>query len=240
MISVIIPARNELYLEQTVEDIKHHARGEIEILVGEDTDGIGQRAMMNKLARQAKGDLIMKTDAHCSFSLGFDLDLLEGFESGMVMAPYLLVLDAPQWTILPQKKMSRYCFDTNFVMQFDSERPGLLVDTMCMQGSCFLVETKNYWDWNLCDESLGSWGSQGVELGIKTFLNGGRCVTNKRAYYGHLFRIDEMDFPYPRGDEPGKHSNETLKALYRNKSIIPLIEKFDFPADWTEEALLDL
>lgn len=237
MLSIIIPSRNEKYLGQTIEDIKLHAKGEIEILVGEDTEGIGQRAIMNRLARQAKGEFIMKTDAHCSFSPGFDVEMLSKMENNMIMAPYMLVLDAERWTVRQDKKSSAYAFDTNLVFQYnkEAENKELLNETMCLQGSCFLMTTENYWNWNICDESFGSWGSQGVEIGIKAFLNGGKCVTNKLAYYGHLFRTDEQDFPYPRGVEPGRQANEKAKEMFLNKNIAPLIEKYNYPCDWTRE-----
>jgi hypothetical protein len=75
MLSVLIPARNEKYLENTVRDILLNAEGEIEVLVALDgwvpdppfdvkdnravfyrlEKPIGQRAAINFLAKQAKG-----------------------------------------------------------------------------------------------------------------------------------------------------------------------------------------
>jgi glycosyltransferase involved in cell wall biosynthesis len=94
-LSILIPARQEIYLKQTIDDIFKHAEGDIEVLVGldglEENDidlvalaqikytqkklqfvinekPMGQRAMTNYLAQKATGDYLMKLDAHCSLS----------------------------------------------------------------------------------------------------------------------------------------------------------------------------
>lgn len=238
-LSILIPSRNEPYLEQTVADIKKHATTSPEILVGEDTEGIGQRAMLNQLARQAQGDYIMKTDAHCSFGYGFDEILLKKIDERTVLAPYLMVLDAESWTVKTEKKSSAYYFDSNLVFQYhhEAENTEVLNETMALQGSCFMVNKETYWKWNLCDESLGSWGQQGVELGIKAWLGGGRCATIKTTYYGHLFRHGEQDFPYPRDQAAIDATYNQFIARFKNKQLIPLIEKFNYPGDWDNEKI---
>lgn len=236
MLSILIPAKNEPYLEQTVLDIEKHRVDATEVLWMEDP-GIGQRATTNILAIKARGDYLMKVDAHCSFSQGFDKALLDEIDDKTILAPLLLPLNGETWEINGRKQMLQFAFDTNFVMQHTNGREG---DTMCLQGSAWMVSRRNYFDWNLGDESLPSWGGQGTELGIKAFLNGGRCRTTRNAYYGHVFRHSNEEFPYDRGDEPGKLAIETLVDRYKNKSIAPLIEKFNYPCDWTQEGVAKL
>jgi glycosyltransferase involved in cell wall biosynthesis len=241
MISIIIPSLNEKYLDKTVEDIQEHAVTPIEILVGDDAkEKLGQRALMNKLAREATGRYIMKVDAHCSFGPGFDAIMLEDMRDNWILAPYLLPLDAENWKVRFDKKMAGYVFDSQLVMHHAETTQELLQETMCLQGSCWMITKENYWGWNICDESLGSWGSQGPELGIRAYLNGGACYTTKKTYYGHLFRTEELEFPYDRGKEPGRRSNEKLKQKYLNQSIAPMIRKWNYPADWTEEIVNNL
>lgn len=235
MISIIIPSLNEPYLEKTVADIQQHAVGEIEILVGDDAvEKLGQRALMNKLARQAKGEYIMKCDAHCSFGPGFDKIMLEDMDDKTIMAPFLLPLDGETWT-LSNNRHSSFVFDTNLVMHHAPNNDELVNETMCLQGSCFLTTTENYWKWNLCEEDLGSWGGQGPELGIKAYLNGGVCKTTKRTYYGHVFRHTEIDFPYERDMEAIRKSQQNIIAKYRTKKIAGLIERYNFPCEWDSE-----
>lgn len=294
-LSILIPARNEEWLEATLRDILEHTETEIEILVGLDdwmpdflanftfaSDGyvfnknllnkftwcgrvdfyhsprpIGQRALTNELAKRAKGKYVMKVDAHCSFSQGFDKEMLGKMDNKTIMSPLLMKLHVYDWMCKdhfrtyqgkqccnkaekiviwkpkPKPAVSKFTFSKEFVMQFEEEQPkGGLVETMCLQGSAWMIDRETYFKWNICDEQLGSWGCQAVELGIKAYLNGGRCVTNTDCYYAHMFRELE-DFPYDRGENPGKLANEKLQEMYKEK-IRGLVEKFYYPANWKD------
>lgn len=238
MISIIIPSKNEPYLDKTVEYIHKNAHGVVEVLVGDDgKEGIGQRAMMNKLARQAKYPWIMKIDAHCSMGIGFDTIMLEDMRDNWIMAPLLMPLEAETWTINHHKKMSGYVFDSQLVMHHAPNTDQMLQETMCLQGSCFLMSTENYWKWNICDESLGSWGGQAAELGIKAYLNGGTCYTTKKTYYGHLFRVNEEDFPYKRQQAEIDAGHQAVLKTLKTPAICPLVAKYDYPMDWTDDGL---
>lgn len=244
-LSILIPSKSEPYLQKTIDDIFLHAEGDIEVLVGLDGGSLnldwkpkypekvfwslypadtGQRAITNKLAKQATGDYLMKVDAHVSFSKGFDTALLKEINDKTILAPLLLVLDPITWAVNGKKQMAQFRFDNNFVMQ---HADGDVGETMCLQGSCWMISKENYWKWNVCDETLGSWGGQAVELGIKAWINGGVCKTTRSAYYGHVFRHLDTEFPYDRGDNPGKFATEELKRRYENDpKIIELIAKY--------------
>ena len=93
-LSVLIPARNEMFLKNTIDDLLKNMRGDTEIIAIldgawadppiEDNErvtlvyhatAIGQRAATNEAARLARGKYIMKVDAHCAFDEGFDVKL---------------------------------------------------------------------------------------------------------------------------------------------------------------------
>lgn len=97
-LSIIIPALNEEWLSETLEDILKHRRGNTEVIVVldgapavkplpvhrritvlENKTPRGQRGATNDAVRIARGKYIMKVDAHCSFDKGFDVKLLKGF-----------------------------------------------------------------------------------------------------------------------------------------------------------------
>lgn len=121
MLSVLITARNEIYLERTIRDVLQNARGEIEVLVmldgylpdpqiviGDDRvtffhheESKGQRQSINELARAAKGKYLMKLDAHCAMDEGFDVKLIEDYVEGEVHLPRMYNLDRHKW--LPKK-----------------------------------------------------------------------------------------------------------------------------------------
>ena len=235
-LSVLIPSKNEKYLHRTVRDLYTHAETDIEVLYREDC-GIGQRKLTNELCMEAKGKYVMKTDAHCSFGQGWDTKLLMEIDDTTILAPTLMPLDGERWTINGKKQMKQFAFGPDFVMQHVGGEAG---DTMCLQGSCWMVSTENYWKWNLGDETMPAWGGQAVELGIKAFLNGGRCRTTTKTFYGHVFRHTNEEFPYNRGESPGKQATEKLIKCYKNKSLVPLIEKFGYPAGWSPQLVADL
>src|SRR5436190_24325181 len=94
-LSILIPARNEMFTARTVEDILEKKRGKTEVIVGMDgqwsdpgvpdhqdvrvlyaPEPLGQRAMTNKIAKLSAAKYLMKVDAHCSFDEGFDEKLM--------------------------------------------------------------------------------------------------------------------------------------------------------------------
>jgi len=115
-VTVIIPARNEVYLQRTIENILANARGEIEIIaicdgywpdppIKDDprvniihhTEARGQRQSINEAARVANGKYIMKLDAHCAVDEGFDVILAADCEYDWTVIPRMYNLDHETW-----------------------------------------------------------------------------------------------------------------------------------------------
>src|SRR3990167_4680065 len=266
-ISILIPSRSEVYLQQTVDDVFKHAEGEIEILIGMDgggsdlsfdkplhevkpktnvffsTEPIGQRKMMNVLAKNATGDYLMKLDAHCSLSQGFDVAMLKDIEPDSVIVPALGKLNVKNWTIPPTPLNSNFVLNTNLEFHYAPNIPELVHETMTIQGSGFMVSRENYWKWNLCDEVFGSWGMGGAEVALKTWLLGGRVLSTKNAFMGHWFRMPEDGgdgFPYERDMKQVNHAFAYARELFlgnklkgQKRSMQWLIEKFNLPLDWS-------
>lgn len=237
MLSVVIPSKQEPYLQQTLDDIERHKVLDTEVLWMEDP-GIGQRATTDLLVKQAKGEYIMKVDAHCSFGPGFDRIMLEDIESDVILAPYMLVLDAENWTVRTDKRSSNFYFDRELVMQYGVESKDIICKTMCLQGSCFMLRKDLYWELEL--GNMPSWGGQGPELGLKGWLSGNRVLTTKNTYYAHMFRTTDADFPYDRGLNPGQQANTYLKDVFLTdkwpKAVHKLewlVERFNRPGNWT-------
>lgn len=251
-LSILIPARNEMFLAKTIEDALRHSEADTEILVGLDgawadpviddhprvtivhtSESIGQRAMTNRLASLSKAKYVMKVDAHCSFDQGFDRKMIEAMnEAGddVTMVPVMKNLHAFDWVcedghrryqspsgpctecgkpttrdvIWYAKKSpnsTSYCFDKTLHFQYfnnyKAKQEGDLVETMSLQGSCFMLTRSKYWELDICDENAGNWGHQGSEVAIKTWLSGGRVICNRRTWYAHLFRTQGGDFSFP-------------------------------------------
>lgn len=118
-LSILIPARNEMFLARTIEDILKNIEADTEVIAvldGEWADPpipqhekvnliklsktIGQRAATNLAAKLSKAKYIMKVDAHCSFDKGFDRKMLEAFQKtgdNVTMVPIMRNLWAFDW-----------------------------------------------------------------------------------------------------------------------------------------------
>ncbi|MBI2034510.1 MAG: glycosyltransferase family 2 protein [Candidatus Levybacteria bacterium] len=159
------------------------------------------------------------------------------------------------WIAKTNPQSKSYCFDSTPHFQYFGEytkRPegqGDITETMSLQGSCWMLTRDKYWELNVCDENFGSWGSQGIEVAVKTWLSGGRVMVNKKTWYAHMFRTQGGDFgfPYPISGKQQEHAKTFARDLFFNnkwdKQVHPmswLIEKFWPVKGWTEEDLAKL
>ena len=122
-------------------------------------------------------------------------------------------------------------------------------ESMSLQGSCFMCTRDKYWEWELCDETLGNWGNQGIEVAVKTWLAGGRVLCNHKTWYAHMFRTQGGDFGFPwpaSGRDTHKTKKRVRKLLWSgkwHKQVRPLswlLEKFWPIEGWTEKELNDI
>lgn len=146
------------------------------------------------------------------------------------------------WIAKESPQSTAYRFDKSLHFQYWPElkkkQQGDLVETMSIQGSCFLVSRDKYFELDLCDENHGSWGQQGVEVACKTWLSGGRVVVSKKTWYAHMFRTQGGDFGFPYPNPGIQQAREYSRDLWINnkwdKAVHPLswlISKFN-PPDW--------
>lgn len=118
-LSILIPARNEMFIARTVEDILANIEADTEIIVVLDgawadppipqhervnviyvPNSIGQRAATNLACKLSKAKYVMKCDAHCAFDKGFDRKMLEAFkkvDDNVTMVPIMRNLWAFDW-----------------------------------------------------------------------------------------------------------------------------------------------
>ena len=101
MLSVLIPGRNEEFMARTIACVLKEMRGDTEVIAVCDgswpdpaiqdhprvnvihfTKSVGQRASTNAAARLSQAKYLMKLDAHCNVDEGFDVKLMQPYESG--------------------------------------------------------------------------------------------------------------------------------------------------------------
>ncbi len=116
MLSVIIPAKNEPYLDKTIDSCFDMAEGEVEVIAVLDgywpdvpikdrkgltlvhhTEGIGQRPATNEAARLARGKYLMKLDAHCIMDKGYDVKLAADCEYDWTVTPRRYGIIEKEW-----------------------------------------------------------------------------------------------------------------------------------------------
>ena len=269
MVSVIIPARNEQYLQKTIESILANAEGEIEVLAMLDgyipdpqitlndervtfvhyPESIGQRQCINAGARMAKGDHIMKLDAHCTVDKGFDVKLAADCEYDWTVVPRMYNLDINTFTPKLHKRTD-YMY---FTSPDDEERPfraayyggkqprndNLIDDTMCCMGPGWFMHKQRFFDLGGLDEKHGSWGQMGIEVACKAWLSGGSLKVNKKTWFSHWFRGGSgPGFPYKISGNDQERTRKYSQDLWLNnkweKQTRPLqwlIDKFN-PPGW--------
>ncbi|MCS7092140.1 MAG: glycosyltransferase [Patescibacteria group bacterium] len=161
------------------------------------------------------------------------------------------------WIGKPNPQSTSYCFDSTPHFQYfedykhreiyikDKKEKGL-TETMSLQGSCWMLTREKYWELNVCDEAFGSWGSQGIEVAVKTWLSGGKVLVNHSTWYAHLFRTQGGDFGFPykiKYSDQKKAQDYARELFFGNKwekQIYPLswlVERFWPVKGWSEEDL---
>jgi len=112
MISVIIPAQNESkYLNRTIQNIYDTVEGDVEIIVIDNggngeidksaiilsmENNVGERVAMNRAVKEARGEYILRIDAHCDFSpVGWDKMMSEATGPKDITVAVLTALRLP-------------------------------------------------------------------------------------------------------------------------------------------------
>jgi len=158
------------------------------------------------------------------------------------------------WVGKERPQSNSYCFDSEPHFKYFNEYTKTekykkdletgLTETMSLQGSCFMCTKKKYLELNLCDESVGSWGNQGIEVSMKTRLSGGKVIVNHKTWYSHLFRTQGGDFGFPyrqSGNEVARTKKKIRDLFFNNmwdKQIYPLSKVIDqfYPVNgWSDE-----
>jgi len=299
-LSVIIAARNEEFLQQTIDNVIANKQGKTEIIVILDgywpeqgipmhpditvihyEESIGQRAAVNKGAKLSQAKYIMKLDAHCALDRGFDIKLMADCEYDWTVIPRMYNLHAFDWQCgkcgnrTYQGPEPTECSECNNTKQFEKvivwkhktnptsefyrfdkdlkfaywrdfksrpEAQGDIADTMSSLGACFFMHRERFWDIDGLDEKHGSWGQFGTEMGCKSWLSGGRQVTNKKTWFAHMFRTGKgFGFPYKMSGKQVGRARKYSKKLWLENSwpkakhdLKWLIDKFAPVPEWED------
>lgn len=142
------------------------------------------------------------------------------------------------WIAKKSPNSTSYRFDNTLHFRYWGEyakRPeaqGDLVETMSLQGSCWMVSREKYFELDLSEEAFGSWGQQGVEVACKTWMSGGRVMVNKKTWYAHMFRTqDGFSFPYPLNGNQVEHARQYSRELFTQNKWSKAVRPFEWILD---------
>lgn len=300
-LSVLIAARQEQFLLNTIRDVLDHAKAETECIVVCDGNwplvpipdhprvtlihhavSIGQRAAINEAARVSRARYIMKLDAHCALDDGFDVKLMQADQE--IGRPDLTQIPAQRnlhvfnqrcrscgvttyqcppltrctcgaeieqvmvWEPKRGSTTTAWCFTPEpkfkYWKAWSRRQQAEIFDVMTSLGACFFMRRDRFWQMNGLEEQIGSWGSFGIEVALKSWLSGGRHVVNTRTWFAHFFRVGGIGFPYAISGAAQEQARERSRQLWFENAwsgqVLPLswlLEKFWPIEGWTEADL---
>lgn len=116
--SIIIPSRNEIFLQKTIDSVLKNARGDIEVIAYldgywpqppivddprvvliHDPEVRGMRAGINAAANVARGTYLCKLDGHCIVGEGFDEILSSEIDKDWIVIPRRYSLNGETWQV---------------------------------------------------------------------------------------------------------------------------------------------
>jgi glycosyltransferase involved in cell wall biosynthesis len=283
-VSIIIPSRNELFLPQTVNDLLTKASGDVEVIavlegywpepfLPENKNlkiiyhgkPLGMRAAINHGAAIAKGDFLMKCDAHCMFGEGYDEILSNDCDDNWIVIPRRYSLDAENWDIEKNGKPPRdyhYLCYPQCGKDHDNGMHGVewwgrgkersdsqydIDDNMSFQGSCWFMKKTYFTDFlhGMSEEGYGTFTQEPQEIGLKAWLGGGAIKVNKKIWYAHLHKGSRYGRMYHQDrNEVVRGHNYSADYWMNNRwenrvhNIDWLIEKFWPVPTWPEDRSL--
>jgi glycosyltransferase involved in cell wall biosynthesis len=247
-VSIIIPARNERFLVPTVKDVVKNARANTEVIVvlegywpNEIIDNPmvhyihfnkprGMRNALNAGVAIARGKFVMKLDAHCMVSEGFDKVLAETCQDDWVCVPTRYRLDPENWEISNGRPPINYLF-------IDVSNDGLngklwgaknrdrsldkirVDDIIICQGSSYFLRRDYWYELELLDvENYGTFRKDPQEVMWKCLTTGGRCVRVKDAWYAHLYKGKRYGRGYSFGRGDYQKGDEFVKQWWTDSA----------------------
>lgn len=235
MITVIVPAyyKEEPYLNRTIDNIFRTAEGEVEVLVflngytqkvderakvlANVSMNVGERTAMNCMAKTAKGEYLLRIDAHCDFlTPGWDKMMVEVTGPKTITVAILVYLYHSQANVGDEKLHARakaegwkdwhqvpghwygMCrlmpnMEAKWLKPNKEREYPTVVPNMCFTGCGWLIPLKFYWELGGADEMMPEMGAIGEEFAVKAWLNGGKVQSRTDVEIGHIFATGGYD-----------------------------------------------
>jgi glycosyltransferase involved in cell wall biosynthesis len=221
----------------------------------------GMKSALIQAIKASTGEYIMKSDAHCMFGESFDTILSSECNDDWIVVPRRYSLEPSNWSIRDFRPIVDYEYiPFPYVADLLSvktggkwhsrrdERKDILIDeNMTFQGSVWFLKKKYFWELGGFEPT--STGDdfllESEEITNKSWLSGGKVMTNKKTWYAHLHKGSEYGRGYFMDKRPMKRQrihhidfwwhNKWSKAIHKMEW---LIEHFwsvpSYPDDWKD------
>jgi glycosyltransferase involved in cell wall biosynthesis len=216
----------------------------------------GMRAGINAGAAVARGKYLLKCDAHCAFAEGFDEVLTAECDDNWIVIPRRRSLEAETWTLLEKGPVDAgylcypYAQETPGIhgriwWQRRRERAEYLLDEdMSFQGSCWMTTAEHFRKriGGLSEVGYGTFIGEPQEIGLKTWLGGGKQMRNKKTWYAHLHKGKRWGRGYSVSRRGLRKGNAYSVDYWMNNrwkerkhDLAWLVERFWPVPSWPEE-----
>lgn len=197
IVSLCIPVcdADKAWIMKTLQNVLANAVGTTEILLENDDNHEGHRVLMNRMAAKAKGKYLLRLDAHCAMSPGWDARMKSSCDEKTIVVAMVDALNTKTWggsgidmgLIILNDTMDNTYPPWKGLAQRDIEEP-----TMGLGGCNYMIQKDHYWYHEGCDEELGIREAGGLEWALKAWLTGGRVIIRTDVVCCHLFRAPEI------------------------------------------------
>ena len=228
---------------------------------------------LNNAVSIAKGKFIMKLDAHCMLDRGFDTKLkadvdtysnnLEGEDKGTdnwLVIPRRKRLDAEKWEVQdvgkpdidyeyissPSQSGVKGGVWTQRIVERLNKPEYEIDENMSFQGSCYFATKNHYLNrlGGMSEVGYGSFVREAQEIGLKTWLGGGKVYTNKKTWYAHLHKGPQYGRMYFLDKRKMDTGNAYCDDFWFNNrwsgakhDFAWFVERFMPVPDWTPELI---
>lgn len=162
---------------------------------------VGERRAMNRMVEEARGDHVMRIDAHCDFQpQGWDRLLRTATGDKEVTLAVLTALEPDTWTPIPghwyglTRLVASEGKDGRIGLEAKWQSPNRdhahykgVIPTMGATGCAMVMKKSWYEALGGMDEELPPMGAIGEEVAIKTWAKGGKVQTCCDVTVGHIF-----------------------------------------------------
>jgi glycosyltransferase involved in cell wall biosynthesis len=217
-LSIVIPCYKDPYVNKMITDILEHSELGDKLEVIPVLDGCwmnivqdprvvvlhlgknsGMREAINAGVRIARGEFLLRGDAHCAFAQGFDKVLTDSCQPNWIMTATRYFLDPIKWERMDIRPVNYeklviqegFKFAGQRWKERDEERKDIMIDeTMAMQGSMWIMPHA-WWDkviGELQTEGYGPAYQDSHEMIFKTWKAGGKMMLNKNTWFAHKHR----------------------------------------------------